>query len=99
MLEPRLFPECHRIHRQHAIGGECPAKPSFQLDCLTDVLLTGDLDTRLDLSDRHRWQKELIGGHIRIHFRMPLCKLGRRNSETTLVSEDTRTYSKVGDTR
>ena len=65
MLESCPFPERGRIHRQHAIRGEHPAEPSLQLLRLIDILLSGDLDTRLDLSDRHRGQKKLISGYVR----------------------------------
>ena len=39
--------------------------PSFQFLRLVCILLAGDFDTRLDFSNCHRRQKNLIGGYFR----------------------------------
>lgn len=64
MLEPRPFPECGGVHWENVIGNQHRAEPGFQFLRLDNILVTGEFDARLDFPDRHRRQKEFIGGHL-----------------------------------
>ena len=63
MHEPCPFPEGLGIHRQYAAGGKNLIKPQFQFLCLHRILLSSNLNPRLNLTYRDSRNRELLGRH------------------------------------
>ena len=59
------LPEGGRVHRQYTVGSQDLVQPGFQLLCLGLILITGNLDPRLYLSNRNGRYEELLRRHIR----------------------------------
>ena len=49
-----------RVHRQYTVGSQDFVQPDLQLLCLRFILLAGDLDSRLYLSNRNGRHEKLL---------------------------------------
>ena len=83
MFEPGPDSKNSRIRRQDVVGSEDLAEPSFQFFRLGGVLLTGDLDTRL----------EFPIGPLRVQFFVGTVAA---SSDTTIGTRTTRFRDDIG---
>ena len=67
MLVEQARPDakCARVHVDHVIGLADAIDPGFDFIGLLGILLTGDLDSRLQFAERHGREVEiLVGGSL-----------------------------------